>query len=197
MVSRTDRFVGWMAGAAVALAVIPAQAQSNLDAGKSAAQIFADTCNGCHRSPRQLRPTTAWFLRDHYTTGGREAAAMAAYLASVGSDPRAVQQQQQQQRRPPALGAGQATPPAATEPGRSPETQAALPATAPGRRAPAPSENASPSSVPSAAVKPRRPSESAEAGNPPVDAAQTRAADASAPQAPAATPTQTLEEFEE
>src|SRR5262245_33823032 len=73
MVSRTDRFVGWMAGAAVALAVIPAQAQSNLDAGKSAAQIFADTCNGCHRSPRQLRPTSAWFLRDHYTTGGREA----------------------------------------------------------------------------------------------------------------------------
>jgi hypothetical protein len=196
MVSRIDRFAGWMAGAAVALAVIPAQAQStNIDAGKSAAQIFADTCNGCHRSPRQLRPTTAWFLRDHYTTGGREAAAMAAYLASMGSDPRAVQQQQQ--RRPPAVGAGQATSPPATEAGRSPETQAALPTTAPGRRAPAPSENASPSSVPSAAVKPRRPSESAEAGNLPVDAAQTRAADASTPHAPAATPTQTLEEFEE
>ena len=41
------------------------------------------------------------FMREHYTTGAQEAAAMAAYLASVGSDPRAVQQ-----RRKPTLGAG-------------------------------------------------------------------------------------------
>ena len=42
----------WFAWA-VALAwlglVPPGLAQSNLDAGKSAAQIFADTCNACHR----------------------------------------------------------------------------------------------------------------------------------------------------
>ena len=104
--SRIDRIVLWATGAAVAMAVVPAQAQSNLDAGKSAAQIFADTCNACHRSPREVRPTSAAFLREHYTTGGREAAAMAAYLASVGSDARAVQQ-----RRPPTLGAGQAAAP--------------------------------------------------------------------------------------
>ena len=42
-------------------------------AGKSAAQIFADTCNACHRSPREVNPTSAAFLREHYTTGGREA----------------------------------------------------------------------------------------------------------------------------
>src|SRR5262249_59057447 len=88
----------------------------NLDAGKSAAQIFADTCNACHRSPREIRPTSAAFLREHYTTGGREAAAMAAYLASVGSDSRAVQQ-----RRPPTLGAGPATAPGA-RPGNGPRT---------------------------------------------------------------------------
>src|SRR5437879_10793915 len=105
--------------AAVGATVSSARAQANLDRGKSAAQIFADTCNACHRSPREVRPTSAAFLREHYTTGGREAAAMAAYLASVGSDARAVQQ-----RRPPTLGAGQAAPPGAAGQGngrRTPE----------------------------------------------------------------------------
>jgi hypothetical protein len=191
-VSRIDRIVQWVIGAAVAMAVVPAQAQStNLDAGKSAAQIFADTCNACHRSARELRPTSAGFLRDHYTTGMREAATMAAYLASVGSDPRAAQ------RRPaPVLGAGRATAPA-TDQGRSPETQAALPGTAPGHKATP--ENSAPGATPAAGVKPRRPSESVEAGKLPVDAVPTRAADAAPAQATAAapTPTNTLEEFEE
>src|SRR5262245_18353910 len=154
------------------MAVVPAQAQSNLDAGKSAAQIFADTCNACHRSARELKPTHAGFLGDHYTTGMREAASMAAYHASVGSDPRAVQ------RRPaPVMGAGRATAPETT-PRTSPEGQAALPGTAPVRRATP--EQAAPGG-PSSAVKPRRPSESVEAGKLPVDPAHSRAADASAP----------------
>jgi hypothetical protein len=192
-VASIGRIMGWVIGAAVAMGVVPAQAQStNIDAGKSAAQIFAGTCNACHRSARELRQTSAGFLRDHYTTGMREAAAMAAYLASVGSDPRAVQ------RRPaPVLGAGQAATSPATERGRSPETQAALPGTAPGGKA-AP-ENSTPGATPAAAVKPRRPSESVEAGKLPVDAVPTRAADAAPAQATAAapTPTNTLEEFEE
>src|SRR5919204_4136159 len=97
-------YLGWvLAGAALWLT--PALAQSNLDAGKSPAQIFADTCNACHRSPREIKATSAAFLRDHYTTGPRAAAAMAAYLASIGSDTRAVQQ-----RRAPTLGAGHAPP---------------------------------------------------------------------------------------
>src|SRR6516162_9806022 len=105
-VARVALLVPWVVAAAALTADAPAQAQANLDAGKSAAQIFADTCYACHRSPREIRPTSAAFLREHYTTGGREAAAMAAYLASVGSDARAVQQ-----RRPPTLGAGQAASP--------------------------------------------------------------------------------------
>ena len=108
--SRADRSVWWMIGAAVVAAATSAQAQSNIDAGKSPAQIFANTCNACHRSARELKPTSAGFLREHYTTSAQEAATMAAYVASVGSDPRAVQQ-----RRPPTLGAGQgaAAPPTA------------------------------------------------------------------------------------
>lgn len=106
--SKARQFIISVLGMAVAAGAMPVLAQSNLDAGKSPAQIFADTCNACHRSPREIKPAGAGFLRQHYTTGGREAAAMAAYLAAIGSDPRAVQQ-----RRPPGLGAGRAP---ATEP---------------------------------------------------------------------------------
>jgi hypothetical protein len=88
---------------AVGLAVVPAFAQSNLDAGKSASQIFSHTCNACHRSPREIKKTTVGFMREHYTTGIQEAQTMAAYLASVGSDSKAVEQ-----RRKPVLGAGTA-----------------------------------------------------------------------------------------
>jgi hypothetical protein len=185
IVSKLGRVVPWMVGIVIAGAAAPAQAQSNLDAGKSAAQIFSDTCNACHRSPRELRQTNAGFLREHYTTGGQEAAAMAAYLASIGSDVRAVRQ-----RRPPALGAGQAagtetaprpaTPPGSDQ-GKPPESQAALPATAPGHRTATTTE-----SSPAAAVKPRRPSESVEAGKLPLVA--QGGAETAAPPAAVATP---------
>jgi hypothetical protein len=149
----------------------PAHAQSNIDAGKSPAQIFSTTCNACHRSPRELRPTSAGFLREHYTTGGREAATMAAYLASIGSDARAVQQ-----RRPPVLGAG----------------QAALPEGRTAHGSGGDEARASPGSV-----KPRRPSDSVEAGAFPVAAGPD--ADAEGPSAPAAAPPdrQPSEPFEE
>jgi len=130
---------------------MPAHAQANLDAGKSPAQIFADTCNACHRSPREVKRTTAAFLREHYTTGMREATLMAGYLATVGSDPQAVQQ-----RRPPTLGAGQ--PP--TRP--QDPAQAALPASSTAT-APVPSEQSG--SLPPG-PRSRRPSESMEIGGP-------------------------------
>src|SRR5947209_11990201 len=57
---RADR--RWLVAAASLLFVTVAQAQSNLDAGKSPAQIFADTCNACHRSPREVRRTSPAFL---------------------------------------------------------------------------------------------------------------------------------------
>ncbi len=213
--SRVGAVLLGVIGVATVAAVGSAQAQSNLDAGKSPAQIFSDTCNACHRSPRELKQTSPGFLREHYTTGGREAAAMAAYLASVGSDPRAVQG-----RRPPALGAGQAAttdtaprPPQTTPPGvdqakpqegraqeakpepKPQETQAALPAT---RRQPGAGEPAKPApgGATAALVKPRRPSESVEAGRLAVGGAQGgEFAPAQSAAAPSAK--QPAEDFEE
>ena len=117
---------GVIAGLAIFL-VRPADAQ-NLDAGKSPAQIFADTCSACHRRAQDLRKPSAAFLRGHYTTGQQEAATMANYLASIPADPRA-----QQKRQP---GAGPT--PAETVPSRrqdqskgQPKEQAKAPPAAP------------------------------------------------------------------
>ncbi|MDE2376291.1 hypothetical protein [Bradyrhizobium sp.] len=66
-----------------------AQAQ-NLEAGKSPSQIFAQTCNACHKSPRGLLKTVApgslpGFLRQHYTTSSDMAGVLASYLVSNGA----------------------------------------------------------------------------------------------------------------
>jgi hypothetical protein len=67
-----------------------AQAQ-NLEAGKSPSQIFAGTCNVCHKSPRGLLKTVApgslpGFLRQHYTTSSDMAGVLASYLISNGAN---------------------------------------------------------------------------------------------------------------
>src|SRR5262245_3240629 len=80
-----------MLGLALTLAAIPGGAQSNLDAGKSPAQIFADTCASCHRRAKEIKRTAVGFLRSHYMTGSDEASAMARYLAGIPSDPKALQ----------------------------------------------------------------------------------------------------------
>lgn len=175
--SRIAVVLSWAVVAAAApTAGAPAWAQANLDAGKSAAQIFADTCNACHRSPREIKPTSAAFLREHYTTGPRAAAAMAAYLASIGSDTRAVQQ-----RRAPTLGAGQAPSPGGDQ------------------AKPAGDQAAASATDRNGATRPRRPSESIEAGNLPIAAAPANGAEAGASQAAAAAPSRppAAEEFEE
>ena len=190
---RVSRILPGMLAATLSFASLPVQAQSNLDAGKSAAQIFAATCNACHRSPRELKPSSAAFLREHYTTGPREAATMAAYLSSMGSDPRAVQQ-----RRAPTLGAGQAGSPSESggrgaDQGRPAESQAALPGATPGRRTPGATEPAQ-----SAGMKPRRPSESVETGRLPI-AEGEGGAEPAPPQAAIAAPARphAVEDFEE
>jgi hypothetical protein len=207
-VPKVGRIAQWVIGAVVSGAAAAAAHAQNLDAGKSPVQIFSDTCNACHRSPRELKQTTPGFMRDHYTIDGRQAAAMAAYLASVGSDPRAVQQ-----RRPPTLGAGQ-SPPTETKPPESPprgtdqpqETdqavarppqtippdtdQAKLPEApaAPARRTSAVAERGKPSQGAAiVAAMPRRPSESLEVGKLPEGA----------PPQTAATPFTSIEDFEE
>jgi len=63
---------------------------TNLEAGKSSAQIFAGTCAACHKSPRGLLRTVSpgslpGFLRQHYTTSSDMAAPLSAYLISNGA----------------------------------------------------------------------------------------------------------------
>jgi hypothetical protein len=120
--------------------------QGNIDAGKSPAQMFADTCSNCHRRPSELkRGASASFLRQHYTPGSQEAAAMAAYLAGLPADPRAgkdkakaspekekAKVQQQAQDRPPQERPQQERPKAAlVTKGKRPETAKSEPAETP------------------------------------------------------------------
>jgi mono/diheme cytochrome c family protein len=84
-------------GAVYALAGAAAHAQ-NLDQGKSATRLFADSCATCHRSAPALakgrsRSQLFQFLQEHYATSSNTAAELASYLASVdtrrGRRPRA------------------------------------------------------------------------------------------------------------
>jgi hypothetical protein len=86
-VGRVARIVFWIVAAAVSVDPRAARSQSNLDAGRSPEQIFADTCAACHGAAHELKPTDAGFLRKHYTTGARQAAAMAAYLQVAINNP--------------------------------------------------------------------------------------------------------------
>jgi hypothetical protein len=70
---------------------VPAFGQAtNLEAGKSPSQIFAGTCNACHKSPRGLLRTVSagslpGFLRQHYTTSSEMASLLASFLVSNGA----------------------------------------------------------------------------------------------------------------
>ena len=84
---RVRRVLPALAGLMFCIAAGAGQSQSNLDAGKSPEQIFSDTCSACHHGPHGLKQTSAQFLRQHYTTGARQAAAMAAYLEKAATEP--------------------------------------------------------------------------------------------------------------
>jgi hypothetical protein len=88
----------------------PAQPQGNIDAGKTPAQMFSSTCTACHRRPQELKRASAGFLRQHYMPSAEEAAAMASYLASVGSDPRAVKDRGKPPQPPAKAAQGQSQP---------------------------------------------------------------------------------------
>lgn len=70
-----------------------ASAQENLDAGKSGAQLYASNCAICHKSAQALNKSGGGlfgldsFLREHYTSSRESAAAISAYLKSVGGGP--------------------------------------------------------------------------------------------------------------
>jgi hypothetical protein len=75
-------------GLLVGLAPAWAYAQTNIDQGKTPAQIFAADCAECHKATRALasgknNATLTDFLREHYTTSRDQAAALAAYVLSA------------------------------------------------------------------------------------------------------------------
>lgn len=150
----------------------------NFSAGKTPAQLFNSDCtgSGCHKVPQGLARdrgvgSLASFLREHYTNSRESAAALAAYLVSVGAgrgQPRAASRSDEKpaERRPPAV-----VPPAAVSPpaGEAGETQkpptrqrgrqttaapAPAPAPAPAAPPPAPTPPAEPAAAPAAAPAP-------------------------------------------
>jgi hypothetical protein len=69
-----------------------AQAQENLDQGKTAAQLYASDCAICHKRPDGLSKAGGFFglqsfLREHYTASRESAAAIAAYLRTIDRGP--------------------------------------------------------------------------------------------------------------
>nr|WP_249815793.1 MULTISPECIES: hypothetical protein [unclassified Bradyrhizobium] len=107
-----DRIASSVILAVVAVLTATFASAQNLDAGKPAAKLFADGCSSCHRSPRGLAKgrfslTLTWYLKDHYATSSDSAKALAAYLESVDSVPRAAEKSAPRKPRPPRAVQGQ------------------------------------------------------------------------------------------
>lgn len=77
-----------LSAAMILLGAGEVRAQTDLNAGKSGAQMFASNCAACHRSPaglvRSRNPNAvARFLLEHYTARPENASAIASYIISV------------------------------------------------------------------------------------------------------------------
>ena len=103
MIRRRAAIVGLLAG----LTPVAAFAQTNIDQGKTPAQIFANDCAACHKAARGLANgkssfALTEFLREHYTTSRDQAAALAAYVlgAGGGQRPAAAAEETKPQNRP-------------------------------------------------------------------------------------------------
>jgi hypothetical protein len=81
--------IGLLAGLAPAMVTGVAQAQVNIDQGKSPSEMFASDCATCHKGVRGLAVgknslMLSGFLREHYTASREEAASLAAYVLGAG-----------------------------------------------------------------------------------------------------------------
>jgi mono/diheme cytochrome c family protein len=80
----------------------------NLDQGKPAPKLFAESCAACHRSARGLAKgrfslTLYLFLQKHYASGASTAWALTSYLESIDS---AERDKSRAAARPPAATTG-------------------------------------------------------------------------------------------
>jgi hypothetical protein len=118
----------------LAIGVTAPRAQTNIDQGKTPAEVFNNTCATCHKSPRGLANgqnslTLTSFLREHYTASRDQASSLAAYVLSNG---------------------GNAPAAANAKPGRAANAEEPKPT---GRtRAPSAAEESAPASPPAAAA---------------------------------------------
>jgi mono/diheme cytochrome c family protein len=79
---------GLLVAAAIAVLGGSGATAQNLDKGKPAPKLFAETCASCHRSARGLAKgrfslTLYMYLQKHYTSDASSAWALASYLNSV------------------------------------------------------------------------------------------------------------------
>jgi hypothetical protein len=84
--------IGLVAAWGIVVAAAPAQAQVNIDQGKSPAEIFSGDCGTCHKTAKGLANgrnagALAGFLREHYTSSAQQASSLAAYVLGAGSGP--------------------------------------------------------------------------------------------------------------
>jgi hypothetical protein len=68
-----------------------ARAQTNIDQGKPASELFTNYCAVCHKSTRGLAngrsgSALSQFLREHYAASREQAASLAAYVISAGGN---------------------------------------------------------------------------------------------------------------
>jgi mono/diheme cytochrome c family protein len=83
--------IGFLAIVLSAMIAPPAIAQTNIDQGKSPAELFANDCAACHKTTRGLANgenslSLSVFLREHYTASRDQAAALAAYVLANGGN---------------------------------------------------------------------------------------------------------------
>jgi hypothetical protein len=114
-VSGLRHLAPWMLALPAAFLALACQAQGNIDAGKSPAQIFAETCAVCHKDARQLRRASVAYLRQHYTSSYEEANALATYVARLP-----VESRTEQSKRTPAGAAAAAAEAAKQQPRQQP-----------------------------------------------------------------------------
>ena len=131
----------------IGLVPVMAQAQTNIDQGKSPAEIFATDCATCHKSARGLAngrgsSGLASFLAEHYTASKDQAAALAAYVMGAGGGEPAP--------------AARGPKPAAPDRNRAAAEPAAPPTRTPGRPDQAPPGAGRPGPQPSTASRNRR-----------------------------------------
>lgn len=93
-----------------------AHAQTNIDQGKSPAEVFANDCATCHKTARGLANgrnslTLAGFLVEHYTASRDQASALAAYVMGAGGGDSAPATQARGPKTAPDRGAATAEEP--------------------------------------------------------------------------------------